>query len=430
MCGTRSSALVQIQMKHNRELLYILVHLSTWAQIGVLIRTYLQKFFVLGCDGSSWGPCLSGGVYFEVLPPNMLGSFIMGLVGTSAMAKLDESKAITILGPEHPWQKNGPLQAGIRTGLCGSITTFSSWMLEAMQTCFQGNQWLTGIGQLVVGFSCAVFSFSLGTQCALLVHHAYWKDVPLEDEMLSFERKSAEYVFGRRTERVGRLSEGLEIAQPQLPRQMPLSGGEVREGDFVDEEGHKESGNGADRAGATEDEQEIDPVDKDKEFDFRPRPVDYVVGALLVPLTVGSCLGVAFETEHTWIRGIWLSTLFAPFGCIGRWTLGKLNYSLPGNRWDWLPLGTLVANWSGAIIDFVLMSIQIRVNPSYWGSLVLQSVETGFCGCLTTVSTLAAETMNLADLIPFSKRVYAYVGATFIGAFIWGLCFLGWAYWT
>ena len=42
-----------------REWIYTLIHLSVWAQLGVLVRTYLQKFFVLGCSGG-WGPCLSG----------------------------------------------------------------------------------------------------------------------------------------------------------------------------------------------------------------------------------------------------------------------------------------------------------------------------------------------------------------------------------
>ena len=99
------------------ELAETLVHLSLFAQLGVLIREYLCRFFVNGCDGTSWGPCrtcrncssggggwlsldagllhvaslthssharslarsvgrsvgvVQGGVYFTVLPANML----------------------------------------------------------------------------------------------------------------------------------------------------------------------------------------------------------------------------------------------------------------------------------------------------------------------------------------------------------------------
>ena len=39
------------------ELVRTLVHLSVWAQLGVVCREYLTRFFINGCDGSSWGPC-------------------------------------------------------------------------------------------------------------------------------------------------------------------------------------------------------------------------------------------------------------------------------------------------------------------------------------------------------------------------------------
>jgi CrcB protein len=361
---------------------------------------------------------VSGGVYFEVLPANMLGTFIIGLVGTSAMVKLDETKAIAVLGPEHPWQRNGPLQVGVRTGLCGSITTFSSWMLEAMQTCLTGNQWLTGIGQILVGLACVFMSYAFGIQCALLIHHAIWKEAAMEDEMISFQRESAEFVFRRTEERPGRLSEGLEAIEVDLPRQEPLGKDEIRSGDF--------SGNLQEEAAKKVD---LARTWLERHEAFKTRTARVAV-ICLVLLTVGSCFGVAYETKHVWIREIWLAVLFAPLGCVARWLLAKLNYSLGDERIKWLPIGTLFANYAGAIADYVLAAVVIKVSPSYWGSLVIGAVENGFCGCLTTVSTLIAELMTLADLLPFSLRAYTYGLLTFVGSFVWGLVFLGWVFWT
>ena len=50
------------------ELIGTLVHLSVWAQLGVLCREYVSRFFVNGCDGVSWGPCRT----FEYLDCSLL----------------------------------------------------------------------------------------------------------------------------------------------------------------------------------------------------------------------------------------------------------------------------------------------------------------------------------------------------------------------
>ena len=54
-CSLRIIALRIIML--DAELAETLVHLSLFAQLGVLIREYLCRFFVNGCDGTSWGPC-------------------------------------------------------------------------------------------------------------------------------------------------------------------------------------------------------------------------------------------------------------------------------------------------------------------------------------------------------------------------------------
>ena len=41
-----------------RELVVIVIHLAFWAQLGVLTRIYVGKFFSDGCKGY-WGVCLT-----------------------------------------------------------------------------------------------------------------------------------------------------------------------------------------------------------------------------------------------------------------------------------------------------------------------------------------------------------------------------------
>ena len=114
-----------------------LVHLAFWAQLGVLTRVFLDKFFQLGCGGG-WGPCIqgktsiadvkqpaaapmstdfvhflrAGGSSFYSLPSNMLGSFIIGVFAPSSTLGLDNQKAMAVLPAGHAWQANYALQIG------------------------------------------------------------------------------------------------------------------------------------------------------------------------------------------------------------------------------------------------------------------------------------------------------------------------------
>ena len=42
-----------------KQTLITLLHLAIWSQLGVLTRTFVDKFFQLGCNGQ-WGPCIQG----------------------------------------------------------------------------------------------------------------------------------------------------------------------------------------------------------------------------------------------------------------------------------------------------------------------------------------------------------------------------------
>lgn len=37
----------------------LFIHLAAWAELGVITRAFVTKFFSLGCSGQ-WGPCLEG----------------------------------------------------------------------------------------------------------------------------------------------------------------------------------------------------------------------------------------------------------------------------------------------------------------------------------------------------------------------------------
>ena len=63
----------------------------------------------------------------------------MGLAASSATLQIKHSsKGVGCLPHHHPWQANEALHVGVRTGYCGSLTTFASWELSMIQLLIGG----------------------------------------------------------------------------------------------------------------------------------------------------------------------------------------------------------------------------------------------------------------------------------------------------
>lgn len=102
-----------------------LLHLIAWAQIGVLIRVYLEVLLGNGCSPSHpWIPCITsngsrtGGAFFVDLPINVAGSFLMGLFVSSDVLSNSLRHTLTVEAPvamlpvRSPLQTHLPFQVG------------------------------------------------------------------------------------------------------------------------------------------------------------------------------------------------------------------------------------------------------------------------------------------------------------------------------
>jgi CrcB protein len=143
----------------------------------------------------------------------------------------------------------------------------------------------------------------------------------------------------------------------------------------------------------------------------------------MVLLGFGSWLGALFLTifppdrfssaPETWRGTVLLPILFAPTGVLLRFYVSiKLNPLIAS-----FPLGTFAANMFGTAIEAMCYSIQhvgVGVDGAVGGGIigcqVLQGVQDGFCGCLTTVSTWVAEINGLRR-----RSAYAYFFASVLG---------------
>ncbi|OAA74211.1 CrcB-like protein [Cordyceps fumosorosea ARSEF 2679] len=119
---------------------------------------------------------------------------------------------------------------------------------------------------------------------------------------------------------------------------------------------------------------------------------------------LGAVLLAIFPPHERWRGTVVFAIVFAPLGCLARFYLALLlNARRPS-----FPLGTFAANILGTMILGAAWDIahSAASGGGVLGCQLLQGVEDGFCGCLTTVSTWVAE---LSSLRRRSAYVYGVV---------------------
>jgi len=152
-----------------------------------------------------------------------------------------------------------------------------------------------------------------------------------------------------------------------------------------------------------------------------------VLDRLVVPLGWGCWFAIIFlcvwppdrdsggTYGSSWRGGATFALAFAPLGCLLRF-YGSLRLN---SRIASFPLGTFAVNmlgtavlgaaWDLAHAPFVSDTGANADNGTIIGCQVLQGIEDGFCGCLTTVSTWVAELAALRR-----RHAYLYGGASVV----------------
>ncbi|XP_027338972.1 uncharacterized protein LOC113852800 [Abrus precatorius] len=108
---------------------------------------------------------------------------------------------------------------------------------------------------------------------------------------------------------------------------------------------------------------------------------------------------------------LWFACIVGPLGVWIRWFLARLNGGGIGAGWlKWLPFGTLIANVSAACVMAALATVKKSVNTTNCDTIVT-GIQFGLLGCLSTVSTFAAEFNAMRESV-YTWRAYAYAMVT------------------
>lgn len=123
---------------------------------------------------------------------------------------------------------------------------------------------------------------------------------------------------------------------------------------------------------------------------------------LMVPVGIGSWVTILFMSlfpPHAAWRGTpLLDLVFSPLGCLARFYLSTLlNGKISG-----FPLGTFAANVLGTTLLGMFWDLTHLPDAGLAGCQVLTSLQDGFCGTISTVSTWVLELATL-------RRTHAYI---------------------
>jgi len=160
-------------------------------------------------------PCLKGltrlgGALFTDLPANVAGSFFMGLFASTATlaaaypgsgvgVSSDPAAALAMLptrGPLAPLQSHSALHLGLRTGFCGSLTTFASWMLQMVEMfvggrpSLLGSEWVAALWGLFINIAVSMTALVIGQHAAIALH-AHWEQSAKPPERPSLGKTEA-----------------------------------------------------------------------------------------------------------------------------------------------------------------------------------------------------------------------------------------------
>ncbi len=412
--NTQTSFFSMFSYFHSVDKMSVL-YLAVFAVIGSTIRVFLARIFGHDCEFppeqrdylSPLSTCVtasgettqSGGALFIDLPANMIGSFVLGI-----MTPLNKDvPALPWLKNNHPLQNNGSMHASIRTGFCGSLTTFSSWNTQ-MITMMLGKNTVLGV-QIVpalmgylLGLIVPLSSFLSGRQCADALNSCRnrrgknQEDLNLTGDIESNDQNSVSYSIS--TSGVDTMS-----SRPIVIFRL-----------FS-----------------------FDRDDEDTTCYGLTRLLDCIICSKYSPIvftiTIFTLLVIGdFAMGSSFHKTMWVTSLMAPFGTILRWKLSFLNGRLFQNseRWKYIPLGTLFCNISACIVSGICAALVAGLaNDAKMARLLLNGVKIGFAGNLSTVSTFVKEIVHLSEKKQTiaTSLAYLYASGTIVLCCCFSLCF-------
>jgi fluoride ion exporter CrcB/FEX len=422
----------------------------------------------------------------------------MGLLQPSTVLELAVPMALAWLPAFHSLQRAAVLHTALRTGLCGSLTTYSSWNSEMVVLMLGSNnnddrsrlsQLFRGLLGYIVGMETSLGSYECGCSLAKRLHQyinpvlaaemvaarsLQAQGVHINQDLPDLERRfltnlQLNHMQSHRDlyhpERMDALAEWRDatvnarrIGHHLLPILIRVENAILIERTILDTAVENiVSKNGwpleklLQYAEAKRGDLDALPHVSSSFSQFHRRDVAdtrdlwwcklpiaaTILATMLAPLFMGLMFIYGDDPANITYRTMIYSMILAPTGALLRWYLSTWNNArsadfLPA-QWTWLPSGTFTANMLGSVVSILMVSLEYKLVRHYesssssssfsasatipfWQLGTIRAIKIGFSGCLTTVSTFAAEVR--AFMHTKTDHAYPYIFATLTTSFI------------
>lgn len=433
-----------------------ILYLAIFSAVGALLRIVLAQLFGEECKNpgtvgylragqplcvtANGETSIEGGIIFSDLPGNLLGAMIMGLLLSTDAMSLPKTFPIAWLNENSHFQTFDTIHFAIKTGLCGSLTTFSSWNSEMVVMMMVGSDGannpslvVRGLLGYLIGVETALASFVLGKNIAKYFYGVNNKPLQREHEQAVLKRECGVYInyqlsdYERRFLSEFKMGEYEQYIDPVATEQLALWRNSTRENRRVGNQmlplltdieymslvldepiDNQELIMPALTANWDLDalntwrqmKKETSIVVKriePREFRFAPAiRIFLLVFGLIVAGVV--MINDNYDDYSVTYRTMLYSALLAPIGATVRYKFSHWNGKW--TRFSWFPLGTFAANLLASVISVSMIAIEFRMNGgdfSFWRLGSVRAIKIGFAGCLSTVSTFISEFWTLLN---------------------------------
>lgn len=387
----------------------------------------------------------------------------MGMMQPGSALDLPNNIAVAWASSSSFFQGWDIIHLAIKTGFCGSLTTYSSWNAEMVVMTFgtgdvsKTSQVVSALFGYIIGMESALGSYVFGTTIATFIHR--WRNprnaeeadaarkramegVYMNHDLPEFERRylpdlemdhMEDTVHGVAYLERWRLStrDARHVNHEFLPALC-----EIENAMLINEQPFSAEAQGvAEIAGwdleAVSEWAKLNPRAASEPPTSSLLFTIPVSVLLFVTLALPILLGLIFVNDlddayQVTYRTMFYSACLAPFGALLRWNLSALNGKLFGDL-NWIPTGTLIANVTGSVISVVMVALELNMAADgFWTVGTLRAIKVGFCGCLTTVSSFVSEVNSLMKRKPNHYQAYLYILMSLLTSFILASAVYAW----